>query len=441
MKKLILFLLASAGIALVLSCGGSTSDDGDAAGSPAHSRQLVIIAVDGLRADALGAYGAPVATPAIDGLAAESVRFEWAFAQAPEMMPSLAAMLSGLYPTSNGMRSPGDRLHQDAVTLAEVCAGAGLRTAAFVEGAPGGADFGLAQGFESYQVVGTPGVAGIDWMTGHAQEDFLLLIAGWGSRALDEVATVLGEDGAIDPQRVAEVLASRGSEAVVAFNDEEMARVRAWYAARVQAIDAFVGEFMAAFRSAGLDRTATLVVLGTNGIALQEHGDLFGETVYAPVTRVPMMIRFPDAQRAGVNSKVVEVLDLMPTLAEIVGAELPAGIQGSSLLPVIEGASNPPYIAFGESRTAGGQRFAALAGYRAVVAGADRATELYHTAADPLELDDIAASEPDKVAKLEGDLEAWSKMVAAASLDPELRSDATLDEETLKQLESLGYVQ
>ena len=59
---------------------------------------MVILAVDGLRADALGAYGAPAATPAFDALAAESVRFEAAFAQAPEMLPSLASLLSGLYP-------------------------------------------------------------------------------------------------------------------------------------------------------------------------------------------------------------------------------------------------------------------------------------------------------------------------------------------------------
>jgi len=67
--------------------------------------------------------------------------------------------------------------------------------------------------------------------------------------------------------------------------------------------------------------------------------------------------------------------------------------------------------------------------------------ELFHTAADPLELTDLAEAEADKLAKLRGDLEAWTKMVSVASLDPELRTEADLDDETLKQLKSLGYVQ
>jgi len=441
MKQVVAFSLVVVAVVLFLSCGGGTAVEETAGGLPAAPHPVVIIAVDGLRADALGAYGAPAATPAFDALAAESVRFEWAFAQAPEMMPSLAAMLSGMYPTTNGLRSPGDVLQTDAVTMAEIAGGAGMTSAAFVEGAPGGADFGLAQGFGSYQVVQSPGMDGMAWMDQHAAEDFLLLIAGWGSAALDDVGEVLGEEQAISGERVIEVLVSRDGDDPQLFNEDELARVRDWYAARIQLIDAFIGEFMAAFEAAGLDERATLVVLGSNGFALQEHRDLFGETVYAPVTRVPMMVRLPGGQVAGVNNKVVEVMDFMPTLADLVGAELPAGVQGASLIPVIEGTSNPPYIAFGEDTGSGGQKFVALAGYRAVATGEEEAMELFHTAGDPLELEDVSEAEADKLAKLVGDLGAWSKMVTATSLDPELRTEAELDDETLNQLKSLGYIQ
>jgi arylsulfatase A-like enzyme len=433
--------LVSIVMVLMLSCGDGPAVEKSAKALPAGAHPVVVIAIDGLRTDALGAYGGAVATPAFDALAAESVRFEWAFAQAPEMMPSLAAMLSGMYPTTNGLRSPGDHLQPDAVTLAEVLGGPGVATAAFVEGAPGGSDYGLAQGFDSYQVVGRPGVEGMEWMNRHAEENFVLLIAGWGSAALDDIAELLGAERAVDNERVMEVLASRDGDEPLLFDDDELARVRDWYAARVQIMDAFIGEFMAAFRAAGLDQRATLVVLGSNGFALQEHDDLFGETLYAPVTRVPMMIRFPGGENVGVNSKVVEVLDLMPTLIELSGAALPAGVQGSSLMRVIDGTATPPYVAFGEGQGGEGQRFAALAGFRAVVTGNERGTELFNTAADPLELVDVAGAEPDKLAKLMGDIEAWSKMVAATSLDPELRTDAELDDETLKQLKSLGYIQ
>jgi arylsulfatase A-like enzyme len=357
------------------------------------------------------------------------------------MLPSLASMLTGLYPTTNGLRSFGDDLEAAAVTLAETVGGPGVATAAFVEGAPGGSDFGLAQGFDSYQVVEKPGMEGMAWMADHADENFLLVIAGWGSRALDDVHRILGDENAVSAERVMEVLVSRDGDAPLLFDDEEMARIRAWYAARTQIIDAFIGDFMTRFKDLGLDERATLVVLGSDGFALQEHGDLFGETVYAPVTHVPMMIRLPGGGMAQTSSKIVEVMDLMPTLVELTGAELPAGVQGASLVPIIVGTSTPPYVAFGEGQSRGGQRFSALAGYRAVVTGDDGTVELFHTAEDPLELVDLAIAEPDKVAKLTGDLGAWSKMVAAVSLDPELRTGAELDDETLNQLKSLGYIQ
>ena len=440
MKQLTALSFVAMTLVLMLSCGGGDSAvDETASGIPAAPHPVVIIAIDGLRADALSDDA--TATPALDALAAESVSFEWAFAQAPEMLPSLASVVSGLYPTANGLRSPGDELQGDAVTMAEVAAAAGLKTAAFVEGAPGGSDYGLAQGFASYQVVATPGADAIAWMNQHADENFLLMVAGWGSKALSDAAELLGDDNAIAGERVAEVLASRGGDDPQLFNDDEMLRINDWYTARIGLVDAYIGEFMGAFKAAGLADRATLVVLGSNGLAMQEHGDLFGETVYAPATRVPLMIRFPGAVETGVNPKIVETMDLMPTVIELIGAELPAGVQGASLLPVINGTSNPPYIAFGETQNGEGQRFAALAGYRAVATGPDNVMELFHTAADSLELTDLAAQDADKVAKLAGDLGAWSKMVTATSLDPALRTTSELDEETLKQLKSLGYVQ
>ncbi len=441
MKQLVALSFVVMALALMLSCGGDTAVEKATAGLPSGPHPVVIIALDGLRADYVGAYGAPAATPALDALAAESVRFEWAFAQTPEMLPSLAAALSGLYPTTNGLRGSSDDLQADATTIAEIAAAAGMTSAAFVEGAPGSSDHGLAQGFGFYQVAESPGADGIAWMKQHQSEDFLLLVAGWGSRTLTEASMLLGEERAISGERIMEVLASRDGDAKLLFDDEEMGRVRDWYAVRTQLIDTFIGELMTEFKATGLDQRATLVVLGSNGFALQEHGDLFGETVYAPTTRIPLFVRFPDGQQAGPNSKIVEAVDLMPTIVELLGAELPAGVQGSSLIPVIEGTSTPPYIAFGETQNGDGQRFVALAGYRAVVTGADGVAELFNTAADPLELTNVAEVEVDKLAKLTGDLEAWTKMIAATSLDPDLRTDAELDDETLKQLKSLGYIQ
>lgn len=428
------------GLVILMSCGDGGEASGAAATGPGP---VIVVAVDGLRADALGCYGGPVATPAFDALAAESVRFEWAFAQAPQAAPSLASLFSGLYPTASGLRAPGDYLADEATTLAEVLGGAGYATAAFVEGSPASSDYGLAQGFDAYRIEPAPADSARQWLRDNASGDFLMVLAGWSRAGFEQVSTLLAGSGRPEgmEQRLQEVLASRGGGDPVAFDEADLEWARTWYAARVQVIDAQLAGFMELLRELGLDRRATLVVLGSNGFALQEHGDLFGESLYPAVTRVPVMIRYPGGDTVRSVSKVVEVVDLMPTVLELAGQPVPAGVQGASLVPIIGGGGQPPYVAFAESPQSGGQRLVALGGMAMVSGIAGDSAQLYDLGADPLALDDLAAAQPDKLEVMVRHLQAWEKMVSVASLDPDLRTEEDLDEETLKQLKSLGYIQ
>jgi arylsulfatase A-like enzyme len=152
-----------------------------------------------------------------------------------------------------------------------------------------------------------------------------------------------------------------------------------------------------------------------------------------------MMIRLPNGHKAGVIPQLVETIDLMPTLLELAGAPLPFGVQGESLLPMIRGESRLPYVAFGESTFFGEQRYVALADFRLIFTKEDEATELYNLAADPLELEDLAAAEPDLVKALRQRLDSWEEMVVAAAVDGSQNAD--IDLETLERLKGLGYVQ
>jgi len=242
-------------------------------------------------------------------------------------------------------------------------------------------------------------------------------------------------------RRVAEVLASRATGQPIDFDDADLEWARAWYAARIQVIDSLLEGFLIEMRNLGLDSRATLIVLGSNGFALQENGDLFGESLYTSVTRVPVFIRLAAGADVRSVGKVVEVVDLMPTVLDLTGRPVPAGVQGSSVLPILEGAGQPPYVAFGESPQFDGQRFVALGGMGVVSGIAGEGARIFNLGTDPMQLNDLSETEADKLGVMVRHLGAWEKMVSVTSLDPNLRTEEELDEDTLKQLKSLGYIQ
>lgn len=425
---------------LAAGCGGEGSDTVEpAVETGAHS--IIIIAVDGLRADSLAAYGGNIATPSFDTLAFQSARFEWAFAQAPEPAASFTALMTGLYPTTSGVLTAGDRLPDEAETLAESFESAGFETAVFLEGEPGGDDLGLAQGFDEFTMSSTAGADAVQWLTEHADESFLLVVRGW-SVGLDLTPENVGVDA---PEgffeRLQQVLVSRSSDAPLAFEASDLEYIRAAHTRRVEATDTALGELMAVLDEVGLSDHAILVVSGTTGLDLDQHGPTGSLSLHSTVTRVPLFMRIPGGLGAGQVAKIVELVDVMPTLLDVTGADVPSSVQGASLVPIMEGSGRPPYIAFSESPNLGGQRAVAMGGMRLLTSVDGEEARLYDLAVDPAELVDIAAEAPDRVEVLQRHLEAWSKMVSVASLDPELRTEEELDDETLEQLKSLGYIQ
>jgi arylsulfatase A-like enzyme len=118
---------------------------------PIAGQNVLLVTIDTLRADALGAYGGPAATPAVDRLAANGVRFDFAHAHAVVTLPSHASLLTGQYPFHHGLRDNlGYRLAPGTRTVATVLKQAGYATAAFVSAFPLHSRFGLNQGFDVY---------------------------------------------------------------------------------------------------------------------------------------------------------------------------------------------------------------------------------------------------------------------------------------------------
>ena len=114
-------------------------------------RNLLLITIDTLRADRVGAYGwSRARTPALDRLAAEGVVFDRAYAAAPITLPSHATILTGRYPPGHGSRDNGMRMSTAPATIATELHARGFATAAFVAAFPLDHQFGLDRGFDVY---------------------------------------------------------------------------------------------------------------------------------------------------------------------------------------------------------------------------------------------------------------------------------------------------
>jgi arylsulfatase A-like enzyme len=424
---------------------------------PNHPHPIIIIDIDTLRADHLGSYGYSRPTsPNIDAFAAESVFFEWAFSQAPNTPPSQTSILTGLYPSTHGMVFDEDRVPEEVVTMAEVLADHGFATAGFHDGGYMRNSFRIGQGFELYddskggglEVIGPKAIS---WLRSHANENFLLFVHTYDTHtpyAPKPPYDTMFMEGVPDPtpgfepttDRMEEIRLSKYTDTLLTLPPNDLAYAIALYDGEIRYVDEWFGGFWQEVRKLGLDRRATVVVLSDHGEEFQEHGSVLHEKLYATVTRIPFMIRLPGGQLARSVPEIVQSVDLMPTLLELAGARIPVGVQGRSLLPLIRGESLPEAdVAFGESPFFGHRRFVALGEHRLLFTKKTGAEELYAFREDPLERRDILDRNPPSLEAMRELLRSWEEMVQASA--PEKAAPhPPLDEETLEQLRSLGYL-
>jgi arylsulfatase A-like enzyme len=438
----VLIVLALTALAASVGCDGNaepsaTTSDG--------AEAIIVLHLSGVRADHLGCYGAERSvTPNLDALAAESVRFAWAFSQSGDPAAAQASLLSGLYPTTHQMRGPTTQLPDAVITVAEALADGGYTTAALVDGGFMGLQFGLLQGFDAITDVAGGGLEDlvpetVAWLKRAPQQPFLLWLQTHDAQAPytpppeDQARALATRPQA---QETMVTTARLGVLPEAPLTEPELATARALYDAELAAVDRHVGTLLTAIEA--LERPVTVVVVADFGQAFAEHGELTHGSLYTPVTRAPLLIRLAGSDSGSTVEPVVETIDLMPTLLELAGIERPAPVQGASLMPLINGTAQPPHLAFSESAS-GAQQAVAMAGYRLVHDRTSDQIGLFHLAEDPLETTSLAASDQRRVEVLLRRLDEWRTMVSHASYDP--ANQQSLDEDTLEQLKGLGYIQ
>jgi arylsulfatase A-like enzyme/Flp pilus assembly protein TadD len=389
---------------------------------------VLLVSIDTLRADALGCYGRRgAATPWIDRLAAEGVRFETAHAHNVVTLPSHANLLSGEYPLRHGVRdNAGFRFPADRPTLATILGERGWRTGAFVSAFPLDSRFGLHRGFEVYD----------DRVGGDGTPPAFVMPERRGSRT---VAAALRWIEAVRGERWFAFV--HVYEPHFPYEPEEPFAARfpgEPYQGEVAAADAALGPLLEPLLSAGARSRALVVLTSDHGESLGEHGEAtHGVFAYDSTLRVPLVLHAPPLFSSRVVATPVRHVDVLPTVLDALGLEAPTGLPGRSLLSLAAGAGDEGRESYFESLSASLDRgWAPLHGL--VADGLKYVDlpipELYDLRADPGERRNLAASRPRDRERLRAGL------ARLRSADVGLGGRVPEEEAALERLRALGYV-
>ncbi|MGH6690217.1 MAG: sulfatase family protein, partial [Gammaproteobacteria bacterium] len=451
---------------------------------------VLVIVVDTLRADRVGAYGAARdTTPELDAFAREGILFEETCAQAPRTWQSFVSILTGLYPPHHGVRFIHDEpLAADIPHLGSILGDAGYDTASFdpipfVRGMTGGRGFGLyldaevaGRWVQDIELAGAvekwlgqerdhPAFAfvrlhGPHWP--YKSDPGILASFGEEEYAQESHRFVKGDYG-IDLVEAGHGFTLTDAEAYrerifdTNYTEREFEHMSLHYDASVRTTDAVVGHMLDWLRESGRLESTLVVVTSDHGESLGERGYLqHGPRVDYTVMRVPLIVRFPaDAAhgRRGLRvGQLVRSVDIAPTVVETLGLEPPARLDGVSLLSVVDDGTELGRTCYGETDRefmgvdpelalpgiAGKQRMLRSQRFKVIYRhdGKSPIFRLYDLAEDPHEERDVGTEHPEELAKLKAEL--GSLMAGDNSPD---EGETPLTPEQIEQFRALGYVQ
>jgi choline-sulfatase len=415
-------------------------------GGPAPAPlNILLVTLDTTRADRLGAYGYALARTAhFDRLAAEGVRFQRAVAQAPITLPSHASLFTARFPFTHGVRNNGNFYLSDQFpTLATALHDAGYRTAAFVSSFILDRRYGLARGFDEYDDrLESDRRQVVNFEVERRGDQTALKADAWLETYARESGAVTGppapERQAVHPfflwlhlydphepyrppQPFRSLFAERPYDGEIAFTDTIVASV------------------MDRLDKLGLLQSTLIAIVADHGESLGDHGEeTHSMFVYEPAVRVPLILWRPGRLPAGrVVEPLVRVLDVAPTLLDLIGAAPLAGAEGRSLMPLINGRPLPAAPAYAETYLPlfymNWSPLRALEDERWKYIEAPT-PELYDLSADPHEADNLAGREPARTAEMAAALTKFTGGGAGPL------TGSRVDRETLDKLASLGYV-
>jgi arylsulfatase len=447
------------------ACDWRPVESGDRSEPRTAARHNVILfLVDTLRADHLGCYGYSRDTsPHLDEFAKDSTVFRNVTAQAPWTTPSVASLLTALYPSSHGLvtRLQGDRiaaLDTAVVTLAEVLRAQGYQTAAFSTNPWITAAAGLDQGFETFvQKRRYAPAAGLHraasrWMRQRDERPFFLLIHYMDVHG--PYAPPPPFDRRFSPNRAgARELTAEELERLPGYlrrdRDTTLDEYVALYDGGISYWDHSFSEFLARPDVAGMLDNTVIIVTADHGEEFLEHGGFdHGETLYQEQISVPLIWRMPDHQSFEQSvHEPVELVDVMPTLLSLLGISPQPG-QGrdqSSLMRGTPGSERPVFseaaVAPGGGPHPGGTYKSVMLGDLKAIVNLDTDEVLYFDLSeDPGESDPLHNLPTPARTALLRHIAEWREQNGEVGRQI-VATQAVVSPETREELEGLGYLE
>ncbi len=429
---------------------------------------VLVIAIDTLRADKLGCYGgARGLTPNIDRLASQGARFEHAFSTAPWTLPSFASLFSSLHPPEHGAGGSafaGFRALPECVdTLAERMSSAGYATAAVVNVDFLSKPFGLMQGFDEVDEqfssnnrdmrnAADTTRAALSWLDERPQGAFFLFVHYFDPHA--EYAPPqpyrrqfakpqdAETDGFTFGTREQITAYRRG---LIQFRPQDVERAEALYDGEIAYTDAQVGALLDGLRARGLDDSTLVVLTADHGEEFLDHGGYeHGHAHYDELLAVPLIVRHGSRIAPASIPVPVSHVDVAPTLCSWANVPPSRGFRGRDLSPLLRGSTvdDAALVAYGNfwgeplsSLRASGLKLIHTPARDEVLGR----VELYRWTDDARERRDLSSVEVDRTRAMQSALGA--EIESAVGRRCEAAAAAPVSPDALQRLHGLGYPQ
>ncbi len=392
-------------------------------------KHIVLISMDTTRADYLSCYGYPKeTTPSIDMLAHTSTRFENVVSPVPITLAAHSSMLTGTIPPYHGVHNNiGYQLADKNLTLAELLKKNGFNTGAIVSSYVLDRRFGLNQGFNSYDgsfdvAPDQPGEeerpgdestqVALDWLERNKDGKSFLFLHYYDAHAEYEPPEPFATKFSGDP-----------------------------YAGEIAFVDHCIGQVIQKLKDLKMYDSTLLIVTGDHGEMLGEHGESqHSYFIYESAIKVPLIVHLPEQTKAQMISQTIGLVDIVPTICALLHIEIPSPVQGRDLGLFLKGTTPQGYERnlYSESivpRRLGASTLMAISTGKWKYIQAPR-PELYDIAADPAEEHNLSSSVPQRARILEDKLSEILEKAVRTDAD----SSLSLDAESIRRLESLGYV-